>query len=382
MRSECRTLIRCQYPRRHDFAIRDGEGCFFFLLELAQRTVADRTEGSSRCAVGVECGRAGGTEVDWRHVAFQRESPRQGIASCATTPNRMTARAASSTYVRGMRRHVMPRFGCAFLHSRHCRNIFTAEQGGDAPKRIGHVHTFDKVYRLFGAQLCNRSAKRECTQLIVSIAYRRKYHKVNKTITKIELFNNKIGDAGAVAFGRKSEGHVCDVCSSGSRDTVLMASVSAHSQETFCHLPRNSVGMLFPEVFCVDVCQLRGVALRLVRPDVTRSPRACVRVNRFDWRSPPTFLSSVAGAHAELSLACATHVINVSRTGHCERHRGVPRLLSENGVHIRGSTFVRVGSERSPWAWRGAGSAHGHCSEQDRHRARGLGGMPGKGERT
>ena len=29
------------------------------------------------------------------------------------------------------------------------------------------------------------------------------------------------------------------------------------------------------------------------------------------------------------------------------RHRGIPRLLSENGVHIRGSTFVRVGSERS-----------------------------------
>ena len=30
MRSECRTLTRCQYPRRHDFAIRDVEGCFFF----------------------------------------------------------------------------------------------------------------------------------------------------------------------------------------------------------------------------------------------------------------------------------------------------------------------------------------------------------------
>ena len=30
MRSECRTLTRCQYPRRHDFVIRDGEGCFFF----------------------------------------------------------------------------------------------------------------------------------------------------------------------------------------------------------------------------------------------------------------------------------------------------------------------------------------------------------------
>ena len=89
-----------------------------FSVGVGTRTVADGTEGSSRCAFGVECGRAGGTEVDWKHVAFQRESPRQGIASCATTPNHMTARAASSTRVRGMRRHVMPRCGCAFLHSR------------------------------------------------------------------------------------------------------------------------------------------------------------------------------------------------------------------------------------------------------------------------
>ena len=35
---------------------------------------------------------------------------------------------------------------------------------------------------------------------VASIAYRRKYYKVNKTITVIDLKFNKIGDAGAVAF--------------------------------------------------------------------------------------------------------------------------------------------------------------------------------------
>ena len=155
-----------------------------------------------------------------------------------------------------------------------------------------------------------------------------------------------------------------------------MASVSAHSQETFCHLLRNSVGMLFPEVFfllmCVSCVTWRGVWCDQMSRDHLVHVYACVDSIR----------RTLADVHAELSLACATHVTNVSWTGHCERHTGVLRLLLENGVHIRGSTFVRVGSERSSWPWRGAGSAHGHCSEQDRHRARGLGGMPGKGERT
>ena len=35
---------------------------------------------------------------------------------------------------------------------------------------------------------------------VASIAYRRKYHKVNKTITMILLEYNMIGDAGAVAL--------------------------------------------------------------------------------------------------------------------------------------------------------------------------------------
>ena len=62
------------------------------------RTVADRTERAPH--------------VHGRHVPFKRESQRRDIASCAMTPNHMIACGASSTQVRGMRRHVIPRCGC------------------------------------------------------------------------------------------------------------------------------------------------------------------------------------------------------------------------------------------------------------------------------
>ena len=42
-----------------------------------------------------------GTDVHGRHVAFQRESPRDAVASYATSPHHVTARTTSSTRERG-----------------------------------------------------------------------------------------------------------------------------------------------------------------------------------------------------------------------------------------------------------------------------------------
>ena len=53
-----------------------------------------------------------GTDVDVRHVALQRESPRRDIAHHTELHDRVRKQ------VRGMRRHVIPRCGRAFLHSR------------------------------------------------------------------------------------------------------------------------------------------------------------------------------------------------------------------------------------------------------------------------
>ena len=83
-----------------------------FLLKVSVEgwLIADRTVVLLRGGTG--------TDVDVRHDAFQRECHRRDIASYATTPNHIVASAASSTQVRGMRRHVIPWCGRAFLHSR------------------------------------------------------------------------------------------------------------------------------------------------------------------------------------------------------------------------------------------------------------------------
>ena len=97
----------------------------------------------------------------------------------------------------------------------------------------------------------------------------------------------------------------------------------------------------------------------------------CDQMSRdhFVRKNPPTFLSIAADAHAKLFFACATNVIHISSTGHCERHKaigtGFQEFCRNVDVYIPRSTFVRIGSGRSPCARWGAGSSHGHCSEQD-----------------
>ena len=101
-----------------------------------------------------------------------------------------------------------------------------------------------------------------------------KYRKENGTITVMYLDYNKIGDEGAVALAESLKAtfvtYVLQVRASlFLRVAVLMASLRARLQETFCQLSRISFGMLFDGTFfCVD---------------------ACVRVRRFVRKNPPTF---------------------------------------------------------------------------------------------
>ena len=90
-----------------------------FSVGGGSRMVADRTEDrrvvrSERSVVVRDRDRRG---CETRCLPA-RISPKHGVASCATTPNHMIACAALSTQARGMRRHVIPRCGRAFLHSR------------------------------------------------------------------------------------------------------------------------------------------------------------------------------------------------------------------------------------------------------------------------
>ena len=80
-------------------------------------------------------------------------------------------------------------------------NNYTAEQGGEAPIRIGHVHTLDNVRRLWAAQMCDRSAERWCSQVAAISGFRlHGFLKANGTFTKLVLYDNKIGYAGPSAL--------------------------------------------------------------------------------------------------------------------------------------------------------------------------------------
>ena len=98
-----------------------------------------------------------------------------------------------------------PADSTVWLHTsslaRHCGDNSTTEQGGEAPIRIGHVQTLENVRRLWVAQMWNRSAERWCSQVAAISGFRlHGFRKANGTITKLVLYHNKIGDAGASAL--------------------------------------------------------------------------------------------------------------------------------------------------------------------------------------
>ena len=61
---------------------------------------------------------------------------------------------------------------------------------------------------------------------------RHTFRKVNDTITKLNLDRNTIGDAGAIALGRKSEGDDCDV--------VLQVRMSLFLWQVCAHIHRRN----------------------------------------------------------------------------------------------------------------------------------------------
>ena len=139
------------------------------------------------------------TDVHGRYVAFQRESQRRDIVSYAMTPNLMIACAASSTQVRGIRRHVIPRCGCTIPRTHNTagtslslnRDAMRQKNWPRSPlfrRTVGCavVQSFGKAWVQSGG----------CLHLFLLHTFR----KANGTITRIDLDGNKIGDKGAVAL--------------------------------------------------------------------------------------------------------------------------------------------------------------------------------------
>ena len=83
-----------------------------------------------------------------------------------------------------------------------------------------------------------------------SIGHLRKYHEANKTITRISLENNRIGDGGAIALAESLKATLLISFRSLCATFFVVPSANVIVQETFCHLCHLchvSVGMSFCE---------------------------------------------------------------------------------------------------------------------------------------
>ena len=93
--------------------------------------------------------------------------------------------------------------------------------------------------------MCNRSAKRGCSQVVAIIGFRftRTYRKANDTITRMDLDENKIGDEGAMAFAESLKATLV-TCVLQVRATLFSWQVWARTR-----MSRNSGSMLFQKAF-------------------------------------------------------------------------------------------------------------------------------------
>ena len=188
-------------------------------------------------------------------------------------------------------------------------------------------------------------------------AHTHTFRKANDTITTTNLGNNTIGDAGAIALAESLKATLV-TCVLQVRASLFPSRTHRRRSAT-C---RATVLARCSASFFVLMC-LSCVACRGVRCD--QMPR----VRRFERKNPPTFNQLQQACMQNCLMRVRTHVINVSRTEHCERHRaigtGFQQCCRKIDAHFHRSTFVRIGSERRPRAGR-AGKAHGRCSEIER----------------
>ena len=190
---------------------------------------------------GILC-RVSGSDVDTLY-----EIPRHDRARCATILKKTTKRARRTAHMHtapdgtprhGVVAHLFAR--AALLRHLRCRST--------EAKRVQEAFTFARLSRcgylwLLGCVIIRPEPRGN--QWRASIGHRRKYHKVNKTVTEISLLKNNIGDAGAIALAESFKATLVMKIPPCARDTVLGARAKSTSQETLSHLRHVSVQMLF-----------------------------------------------------------------------------------------------------------------------------------------
>ena len=153
---------------------------FVFLREASSRRLELFAMYRKRAGrSGISCC-VSGADVDGRHD-IQHEITRHDRACCAKTPRNMTLLTASIMQVRAIASHI-------------AQHLETDRSSSGTGKTLAQCDTYG------AAQLCDRSAKHACSQVCASVGSLRKSHEANNSITEISLFENNIGDGGAIAL--------------------------------------------------------------------------------------------------------------------------------------------------------------------------------------
>ena len=141
--------------------------------------------------------RVSGTDVD-----TQYETPRHDRARCATILKKTTKRARRTAHMHtALDGTSTPRCGCTSLRVRGTAETSPLqEQGGETRTCSYHFRAVVQVWLPLASRLCDHSAEPRGNKWRASIGHRRQYHKVNKTVTEINLYWNNLGDGGAIAL--------------------------------------------------------------------------------------------------------------------------------------------------------------------------------------
>ena len=203
-------------------------------------------------------------------VEFGVLCPGRPRVSCHVTKEHDSARVKRHTSTRhATALHAMVWLHISY-HARHCGHTSVAGAG----RRNAHTEL---------------SLSRAGNQWLASSGHPRKYHKANKTITAIQLSDNKIGDGGAIALAASLKATLV------TRFRWVRATLSLWPARTPSHRRRS--------VICVTSV-FRCCSVGVARADVCELFFCSVE-------KPSNISGNGAYGNGEQSLACATRAIDM-----------------------------------------------------------------------
>ena len=241
---------------------------------------------------------------EWNFVSCVRIGRGYPVRDSTTWPRLLChdtkerARASNGTQAHGTRRHSTPWCGCTSPRTRGTAETPPLqEQGGERRTCSYHFRAVVELWIPLASQLSHRSSTHTDNQWRASTGHRRKYHKVNKTVTAITLQSNSIGDAGATALAESLKATLV-MRFRLVRSTLLLGPARTHRRRSvICVTSVLWVLHVLICFKCVSVARCRAVT------SCARALASVLAAETLDLSA------SAAGVNAEQSLARAKHPI-------------------------------------------------------------------------